>query len=115
MILKDWLGEGGEPVMHRKAEERALVCIGCAENRDKFWWESAKSALATAIKWHLSVKNRMNLNIPHEKELGVCAVCKCTLPLKIWAPIGVVASHLKEKDKKKFPAICWIKNEMEAQ
>lgn len=113
IILKDWLGDGGEPVPHRHAEARALVCLGCAENKEKKWWEKAKEAVALAIRWHIAYKNRMNLHLPVEDELGMCRICKCCLQLKPWAPIKHIKEHMPKRQTDRLPAHCWIKKEME--
>ena len=115
VILNEWFGEGGVPVSRSTAERRAMVCLDCPKNRDKFWWETAKDAVAIAIRWHLAVKNQLKLSTPMDKDLGVCNVCKCCLPLKIWAPIEILEGHLPKTTKNNdFPAFCWIRQEIES-
>lgn len=114
LILNEWFGEGGQPVPRPWAAVRASICEVCPENGNLRWWDYAKESVAIAIKWHLAVKNQISLHLPQEGKLGMCRVCHCCLPLKVWAPIGVLAKHLKDEQKKKFPSHCWIKHELSA-
>ncbi len=112
-ILKDWLGEGGEPVLSRRAECRSYICLYCPENKKGNWWDQLKTELANLIRAQLEIKNKLELRVPEEEHLGTCATCFCNLPLKVWCPIKHIAKHTKPETLARFPGACWQKNEIE--
>jgi hypothetical protein len=112
-ILSEWLGHGGYPVSLARANDRALVCMDCPQNRKSKWWETAKDAIAAAICEHLEVKNKLNMHVAVENDLGMCKPCGCCTRLKIHVPIEHIARHLPSDAVSKFPKHCWIIEEME--
>lgn len=112
-ILTEWLGAGGSPVPDWQAEARAGVCESCPFNRYPKWWESAKDAIANRIKDHLTVKHRLGFRLKNEDAMHMCAVCSCTLPLKVWCPIDHIKNHTHADTLAAFPKVCWIRAEIE--
>ena len=114
-LLKDWLGDGGKAVDNELAQLRSHACISCPQNVAPNWWnlvQNAKNKIAQTIRQQLEIKNEMLMRVPFEKELHVCRVCGCALPLKIHVPIEHVKEHLKDGELEKFPSHCWIPREL---
>lgn len=118
-ILKDWLGEGMQPVSPELAAHRSLSCITgyegkpCPHNREAKWWESAKGAVAGYILEQLAIKNRAKVSVPLEESLKMCAACGCALPLKVHVPIKYIQAHTVHGNQEKLPAWCWMRQELE--
>lgn len=110
-VLREWLGDDGVPVSHEDATRRSYICVGCHENKAPRWWDFAKNKVARAIKKHLEVKHRVGLGVDVEARLGICAVCRCCLPLKVHVPIQHINAHLDDDVRTKFPDFCWVCNE----
>jgi hypothetical protein len=110
-ILREWLGAAGVPVPIEDATRRSRVCLQCPENQVPRWWESAKGKVARAIRRHLEIKNRIEMRVEEEEQLGICLVCRCCLPLKIHVPIRHVEAHTDPDAWDKFPSFCWIRHE----
>lgn len=110
-VLAEWLGSGGVPVSSSQANNRALICLTCPENREKGWWDKVKNHIAFAIKEHLLVKSKLGLRVAVEDELAMCRKCGCAIPLLVWTP----AEHLKKHhtNLKDYPSFCWKRQEIE--
>jgi hypothetical protein len=112
--LNDWLGEGGDPVSHELAEQRALICARCPMNIKGHWWVIIKSAMAMTIRAHIEVKTKLQLQTIHDSEIGTCKVCRCNLPLLVHAPAKVMKENLPEGQLEEFPPNCWKAAEIKA-
>jgi len=108
-VLSEWLGDGGIPVPHEVAERRSITCLCCSENQQGNWWTWIKTKIANAIREHLEVKNKLQLRVEHEDELGTCRVCKCCLPLKVHVPMEHILPNMTEERFNALPSHCWIK------
>lgn len=117
-LLKDWLGDGGKIVPPNKSIGRAEACVNhegkpCPENVEPGWWDRFKMKVAEIIRKQLELKSRLGIKVPQEKDLAMCRVCGCCLPLKVHVPIEYIAEHTNVKVREKFPPWCWIKKELE--
>ena len=45
--------------------------------------------------------------------LKVCAVCKCSLQAKVWAPIDVIDKGTSQEQYERYPDFCWIPKELD--
>lgn len=111
VILAEWLGNGGQPVAKGIAWRRADLCLTCPKNKPGNWWDKVKDRIADAIRDHLEVKRKLELETPYDKDIGTCEACGCNLPLAVWVPIKHVLNHTSEKELAAFEAICWKRNE----
>jgi hypothetical protein len=111
MVLKDWLGEGAEPVASFLSERRGTVCEICPKNQHPKWWEQATDAAAQTMKLYVEFKNDRKLTVPMESELHMCVVCKCCLPLKVHVPLRHILDHTSNEVMAALPDHCWIRNE----
>jgi hypothetical protein len=117
-LLKDWLGEGGNPVSQSVADRRAISCrLGwgggtCPRNKEPNWWERIKSAIADTIISQLEIKQKLNLHASGEYELDMCAACGCCLKLKVWTPLEHIQAHTTREQLAKMTDFCWIKKEL---
>lgn len=119
-ILKDWLGDGGEPVSSSVAEKRSMACVmgnggtHCPKNVEPNWWERVKNKIALAIREQLAVKHQLGLFVSKENEIHMCRICGCCLKLKVWTPIEYVKKHLTDEEIKDLPHWCWMKTEIDS-
>lgn len=111
-VLADWLGHGGEPVAKELAEQRSKTCLACQFHCEPNWWERIKSSIADAIKQHLATKTALGLTVKREKDMAMCRACGCATRLKIWCPLDHIVRRTPTDTFKKFPASCWIKQEI---
>lgn len=109
--IEDWLGEGGVPVDAATAKRRAAVCAACPMNRLGDWRDLLTLKAAQTIGAYLSRKHQMKLETLHDKELGLCIVCKCSNELKVWCPSQFIVENETEEDKSallKANPNCWV-------
>lgn len=95
----EWIKSGRELVPEEQAKERAAKCAQCPIN-----WP------LTGCKCG-SLYRLIERGVPKEKRfegLGVCAICQCSLPAKVWLPRNVINSS-NEGRNLRFPqdGSCW--------
>ncbi len=118
-ILQDWFGDGLRPVTQEQADKRAVACMQgnnggeCPHLTWPKWWETAKGAIASAIKEQLEAKSKMKLETAIDKAPRMCSGCGCCMSLKVWAPISHIAAHTSPQTISKFPPFCWQRIEIE--
>lgn len=110
--FREWLGDGLTPVPFGLASGRSNVCEACPMNVRGDWLNRASGAVADKIKKHVAAKERLNLTVPNEGELGTCSACECSLPLKIWVPINVI--DMSAETLARLHHACWILSEKKA-
>lgn len=113
-VVEEWLGAGGKHAGIAVATHRALVCQDCPGNQKAGWKDLLTVAGAKALREYLGVKNMMALSTNLDKDLGMCAACKCVLELKIWAPIDHIHNHLTAPQREKlyeYNQKCWVLEE----
>ncbi len=110
-LLKDWLGEGGEPVPRTQASDRAWICDTCPNNQFPNWWEKVKEAVAAVIRRQLEIKHEAGLRVEAEDRLHLCKQCGCCLKLKVHVPINHIMAHTNKETFYLFPDWCWIVKE----
>ena len=109
--LISWVGAGGKPVSHGKAERRAAVCVVCPKNGHGKWWERSKEKIADSIKELLSFKAKRRLFVSCEDQLFMCSACGCALRLKVHAPIEHITDNITDQQLSKLHNDCWILKE----
>lgn len=110
-ILREWLGDDSKPVSTLQACARSVSCVKCEMHRPARWWDTIKHAVATAIKRHLEIKNKVGLRVDLEEELGMCKACGCCVRLKIWVPLKHIEAHQTEDVWNKLAPNCWMLRE----
>lgn len=99
----EWFSSGRELVPREKAEARAKGCASCPLN-----WPLTGCKCGKIIKL-------ISRAVPADKQfssLGVCMVCECSLPAKVWLPRNVVeASNAGRKLSFPQDGSCWQHNE----
>lgn len=120
-ILLRWLGEGSKPVAPEIAQARAEVCLHVAEGKPcPFNQNGFKPVerIAELIRDQTEQKNELKLSVQGEEGLHTCALCFCSLPLKVHVPLEHILSGtpapMIEKFKREQPK-CWIISELEKQ
>lgn len=112
VILTEWLGKGGQAVSSQTSNGRSKVCETCPHNHARKGLSSWTGAVADRIKDFVAQKNRLNLHVDNESQIGACDICDCPLALKVWMPIQHIASHTSPKRLSEFPPHCWIPKEL---
>jgi len=108
-VLKDWLGDGMNPVAEDLAGKRAGICVDCHANMRGRWWEKSTNTVANAIRGQMEAKHGLQLETEHDEQLGTCGLCFCNLPLKVWCPMEHILAHTPKEDLTSYPDHCWIK------
>ena len=109
-VLRDWLGDGGQPVPLAEAQARADICAGCPHNCSDQWLWSKSTAFMIARQ--LQLRSMMSIKIEHEEKLHICDVCGCQIRLKIHAPFKHIYRHTPDSQFEKYPDFCWQKIEL---
>ncbi len=95
----EWFTTGRETVTREKAQARADKCAACPIN-----WPLTGCKCGKVMKL-------IQKAVPADKQfanLGVCMVCECSLPAKVWLPRNVIDASNAGRDLK-FPqdGSCW--------
>ena len=107
--VSEWLGNGMIPVNQHEAEYRGATCRKCPRNiTDEKSLGTIRKRVASAIKRHVEAKKALRLEVYKEEALGMCGVCGCWMPLKIWVPSSIVKK--RTKDFSKYPVDCWLRS-----
>lgn len=108
-------GFGEAPPSQEVGQSRADSCIrGNNGNKCPFNHTGAFSITAKAsqiIHAQRQRKLELKLTVDGEASLGVCKICSCFLPLKVWYDIKTIYDHTEDATLAKFPDWCWIKRE----
>ncbi len=110
-LLKDWLGEGGEPVERGLANSRADICDRCPHNKYPNFWEKLKESVVGVIRGQLEIKNDAKITTDAEPRLHLCEHCGCCLKLKVHVPLTHIMAHTDKETFYLFPSWCWIRLE----
>lgn len=116
-ILRDWVGDGGQPVPPEQAEARARCCTSggpggrpCPHNWLGSWqW---KMTVANAIRKQLELRGKMNIRLKDEGSVGICEACGCALRLKLHVPFIHIYRHTSDALLARYPDFCWQKQEL---
>lgn len=108
-------GFGESPPPQELAQARSDVCTGrfsgapCPYNhKGGFSLTAQASAIIHAQRQR---KLELKLTVEGESALGVCKVCRCYLPLKVWFSTQVIYDHTEDTTLSKLPDFCWLKKE----
>lgn len=107
-ILSEWLGNGGIVVSPEDAQRRADVCLDCSKNEEN---HGLPFSVAMHIKRQKELKSSLDLRVKGEKQLGICSVCQCCIPLKIWVPFQDLMKGDGRSRLPEFPEHCWMVKE----
>lgn len=106
-------GFGEDPPPQEIAQARSDICTGrlsgvpCPHNHTGGWSITTKAS--QIIHAQRQRKLELALAVEGEASLGVCKVCRCYLPLKIWYHIATIHDHTPDSTLNEFPSFCWIK------
>lgn len=108
--------DSGKVVPPEVADARALICTAggpgntrCPMNGTGDWKQMFTAPATELIKNQLAAKNSMKLATKYDDSLGVCEVCACPLPLKVWSPLEFALRKMSKETKEKLPEWCWMK------
>lgn len=108
--------ESGKVVPQEVADARGLICTAggpgntrCPMNGQGDWKQLFTAPAAELIKNQLAAKSSMKLATKYDSTLGVCEVCACPLPLKVWSPLEFALRKMSKETKDKLPEWCWMK------
>lgn len=99
-----WVGSGGEVVSQELAQERADICLTCADNRPGM--DITREVAEATLKF-LSFKNELELRVNGEDDLQSCRGCGCVIPLMIWESQDRIQAQMTREEIAKTPNYCW--------
>lgn len=105
---------GEDPVQASLAESRASVCLACPLNIQGDVFQKFDAATGKGLLEIFAAMKRQNMQTTFDSRLGVCGACDCPLKAKVWAPIDLIAKHLRPEAKEKLWAECWMRKEISA-
>lgn len=111
--LKDWIGEGHNPVSFELAEARSSLCVSCPLNDSgPDLLAKITSAVSEAIHKQMELKQHLNLRTTNDAKLGTCSACLCPLKLKVWSPLEFIEDNMDQSVAMELDPSCWILSEM---
>lgn len=105
---------GEDPVEPKKAEGRAAVCVACPLNIQGDVFQRFNAATGKQLLEIFGSMKKQNMRTQFDERLGVCGACDCPLKAKVWAPIELIAEHLRPEAKEKLWSECWMRKELSA-
>lgn len=90
------------------ANERGNVCSRCYFNVGVSGTCGSCGALQNLAG--AFTRGRVTAN---DHWLKACAVCACSLRVKVWAPIESIAAGTPNTDLPRYPDFCWIRKEVQ--
>jgi len=117
-------GFGKTPQSKEVAQARADVCLHsgkdkegnpakCPHNHLGGW--SITTEASRILQAQREKKHQLNLRVDGEEGLGVCRICKCFLPLKVFYDWESIYSHTTDEMfnqfKNQWPS-CWMVKEL---
>ena len=111
-VLASWLKDGAPVVSPELAEQRGEICSKCPLNTQSAWWEKiSKDPIADTIREWIQIKDKMQIGVKAEQDLGMCRACGCCIRLKIWEPLHYILEHTSPEMMDKYIPECWVKTE----
>lgn len=130
-LVRDWLGEGLEPVSQEIADKRAWTCgvrengKGCPKNSASIacqearaakgetgnpldWFQRVEANMANAARTIMDVMLDLKLSTPHDSKLGSCLACDCELKTKVWPPLKHIIENTSAEVMADLDPGCWI-------
>lgn len=95
------------------AQRRARVCAGCDLNRASPEC-TACGGLDGFVRKKITPHREMLVSKQHlgtQKDLIVCAACKCMLKGKVWLKYPIIRKLTSQATFDSLPDACWIKRE----
>jgi hypothetical protein len=105
-MVANWVSTGLKPISQELADSRADTCSRC-------YYNVQIGGLCGACQHlqNLAARFTQGRRTSSDYFLKACAVCKCSLQVKVWTPIESVAAGTH--DLTPYPDFCWIKRELE--
>jgi hypothetical protein len=105
--IVSWAVHGLKHVDQALADSRADVCSRCYYNV-----QIAGLCGGCQHLQNLAAKFTGGRRTSSEPFLKACAVCKCSLSVKVWLPIEDIRAGTPASQVGQFPDFCWIKREL---
>lgn len=102
-----WALERGKTASEQLATARAAICRACYYNVPAPGCRSCTGAL------NLIAQLAKGKRMLDSKGLRSCAVCKCSLPAKVWLPIEAIEKGTTSQQMAAYPGFCWVRKEIE--
>jgi hypothetical protein len=102
----DWAKSGFAPVDQTLANSRADICSRC-------YYNVQIGGLCAACQHlqNLAARFTGGRKTTSDSFLRACAVCKCSLQVKVWTPIESIDKGTP--DTGPYPQFCWVRNELD--
>jgi hypothetical protein len=86
-----------------EAEERAKICVICAENTEPSGCTSCNKAASERV-----LEALVPFRTSKDAELKSCRICGCFLKAKICVSQDILEKNMPEYVKKELPGHCWL-------
>jgi hypothetical protein len=106
--LASWATTGFTAVEQSLADSRANICSRCYFNVGH-----SGGCHSCGQVQKLAMPLVGTRTTPANPFLKVCAVCRCTLQAKIWAPIEVIDKGTPQQIYNGYPDFCWVRRELD--
>jgi len=105
--LVDWAAHGLTKVSQELADSRANICTRC-------YYNVAIGGVCGSCGHlqNLAAQFTHGRRTPSDPFLRACAVCHCSLQVKIWVPVESIDKGTPEESLNKYPEFCWQKQEL---
>ena len=106
--LVNWAGAGFPKVDQNLADTRANVCSRCYFNVQMQGGCHSCGQVASLASSIVGIRRTSS-----DPFLKACAVCKCSLQVKVWTPIDAIAKGTRQDQYDRFPNFCWVRRELD--
>lgn len=107
--IVSWATQGFQKVDQALADARGDICSRCYFNVQMQGGCHACGQLTKLATTFVGARRTKA-----DPFLKACAVCKCSLQVKVWTPIEAIDKGTNQELYNKFPSFCWILKELDA-
>lgn len=105
-----WFADG--PVTRDVAERRAAVCIACPAHIRGSLMQRFTQVVARELGAVFGALKEAKMETAYDESLAICDICDCPMRAKVWVPLPLIESELRDETKAALPANCWIKHKL---
>lgn len=106
--IASWAAQGFAKVDQAVADARADTCSRCYFNVQMHGGCHSCGQLTKLATTFVGARRTKA-----DPFLKACAVCRCSLQVKVWTPIEAIDKGTTEELLSKFPSFCWIPRELD--
>lgn len=107
--MASWLAQGHQLLDQNTANQRAVICAGCHNNKPT---DEVRGGCSSCNRGETYVVNLTRQAITQGRHtsldgnLKICGICGCDIRTMIWLPNQAL---LSKEDANAYPTFCWKK------